>query len=167
MVQRRLRLVADDDAGAGESAAEQRERSPVERVFDHWVFMLGKNPKVCALGPKRRQAIDRALRLYDEGVLLLAIEGCAASAWHNGDNDRDRAFNDIELILRDEAHVERFAADGEQLRALAARRAERERQRLAAAQAPAMQADTVQADEDRDRLRRLAKAIRDRGTARG
>lgn len=99
------------------------ERTPIERVFDHWVFMLGKNARRTALGPARRRAIERALALYDEEALLLAIEGCAASAWHAGENDRGRAFDDLELILRDEAHVERFADAGQRLRERMAERA--------------------------------------------
>lgn len=108
-----LKIVVDD--------APAPESTPAERVFQHWVFMLHKNPRRCALGPTRRRAIDKALQLYDEDTLLLAIEGCAASPWHAGDNDRDREFNGIELILRDEAHIERFADDGEKLRIRAAR----------------------------------------------
>ena len=103
-------------------AAVAVERTPVERVFDHWVFMLGK--RRAALGPTRRKAIEKMLALYDEDTLLLAVEGCAASAWHAGDNDRGRAFDDLELILRDEAHVERFAANGDALRERVRRRAE-------------------------------------------
>lgn len=110
-----LKLVGADPC----SAAAQT--TPSERVFQHWVFMLHKNPRRCALGPTRRRAIDRALQLYDEDTLLLAIEGCAASPWHAGENDRDREFNGIELILRDEAHIERFAEDGERLRDRAAK----------------------------------------------
>lgn len=107
-----------------EVEAEHSAQTPCERVFGHWVFMLGKNAARTALGPARRKVIERALGLYDEGTLLLAIDGCAASAWHAGENDRGRTFDDIELILRDEAHVERFAADGEALRERVRRRAE-------------------------------------------
>lgn len=107
---------------AHESCAAPIERTPVERVFDHWVFMLCR--RRAALGPARRKVIEKALALYDEETLLLAIEGNAASAWHAGENDRGRAYDDLELILRDEAHVERFAADGEALRERVRRRAE-------------------------------------------
>lgn len=105
-----------------EAVAEHSAQTPCERVFAHWVFMLGR--KRAALGPARRKVIERALGLYDEATLMLAIEGCAASAWHAGENDRGRSFDDIELILRDEAHVERFAAEGEALRDRVRRRAE-------------------------------------------
>jgi hypothetical protein len=129
---------AEPDAPA--HAAEQAERSPTERIFAHWVFMLGK--RRAALGPGRRKAIERMLALYDEETLQLAIEGCAASAWHAGQNDRGRAFDDLELILRDEAHVERFAADGEALR----ERAEREVARQAQASREAERAVLVEID---------------------
>lgn len=108
------------------SSGAEQQKTACERVFEHWVYMLGLPPKRCALGPKRRAVIERALALYDVEVLLLAVEGCAASAWHNGANDRNRAYQDIELILRDERHVEDFAARGDELRAqvLAAQRRE-------------------------------------------
>jgi len=93
-----------------------QQQTPVERVFAHWVFMLGKNAARTALGPTRRKVIERALALYAEDDVLAAIEGCAASQWHAGENDRGRAFDDLELILRDEAHVERFAESGHALR---------------------------------------------------
>lgn len=108
---------AERDAPAHTDA--HAEQTPTARIFAHWVFMLGK--RRAALGPGRRKAIERMLALYDEETLQLAIEGCAASAWHAGQNDRGRAFDDLELILRDEAHVERFAAEGEALRERAER----------------------------------------------
>lgn len=110
-------------AVSSDTHAHARESSATERIFEHWVFMLGKNPRRTALGTTRRRVIDRALAIYDEETLLLAIEGCAASAWHSGQNDREREFNDLELILRDEPHVERFATDGEKLRERALRAA--------------------------------------------
>ena len=88
--------------------------------------MLGKNPTRTALGPTRSKVIRRALELYEEETLRMAIEGCAASAWHAGANDRECAYNDVELILRNEAHIERFAEAGESLRQLALRRAARQ-----------------------------------------
>lgn len=125
-----LKLVQDEDSGdhAGATAC------PVARVFGHWVLMMGKHAGRCALGPTRRRVIERALGLYDEETLLLAIEGCAASAWHAGLNDRGKAFNDLELILRDEKHIEGFASDGEELRA----RHERDQRRRASEQAAAL-----------------------------
>jgi len=129
----------------------------MRRLFEHWVFMMGKNPRRCALGPERRKVIGKALALYDEETLQLAIEGCASSAYHAGDNDRDTPYNDLELIFRNEKYVERFATMGEQLRTKAANEAERTR---AQASAPVPEMDEAQAKVQRDRLRELAQRLR-------
>lgn len=129
----------------------------MRRLFDHWVFMMGKNPRRCALGPERRKVIGKALSLYDEETLQLAIEGCASSAYHAGDNDRDTPYNDLELIFRNEKYVERFATMGEQLRIKAANEAARS---LAQASTPVPVMDEAQAKRQRDRLRELAQRLR-------
>jgi hypothetical protein len=129
----------------------------VERVFEHWVFMLGKNPKRCALGPDRRKVISKALALYDEDTVLLAIEGCAASAWHRGENDRGGEYTDLTLILRDEAHIERFADEGEALRA----RLEQEQAKPApaASDAAAVWVDPAVVLEQKRKLRDLVGSL--------
>jgi hypothetical protein len=135
----------------------------VVRIFDHWVYMLGKNPKRCALGPTRRKVIAKALELYDEDTILLAVEGCATDPWHLGENDRGTEYTDLEMILRDEAHIERFAAKGE----VARERAEKEHQRQqqaarAAAQHQVTDAPAVspeEAEAQRARLRELQRRI--------
>jgi hypothetical protein len=157
MVQRVLRVVPTPASAIEPPAATAPHKSAGEEVFDHWVFMLAKNPRRCAFGPTRRRAVDKALALYDLETLLLAIEGCAASPWHAGANDRDRAFDDLELILRDEAHIERFAADGERLRERAAAALEERARREAQAQ---QQHEATPSAEDvaaqRERLRKMA-----------
>lgn len=147
---------APDDAPA---SGPETARTAAERVFDHWVFMLGKRRAV--LGPTRRRSIERALTLYDEESLLLAIEGCAASAWHAGQNDRGRAFDDLELILRDEAHIERFAADGEALRERAERELESQRKAVRDA-AVVVEIDPVAGAAARVRLQELRFALAQR-----
>lgn len=132
------------------------EPTPTARIFEHWVFMLGKHPRRTALGPTRRRSIERMLALYDEETLLLAIEGCAASAWHAGENDRGRAFDDLELILRDEAHVERFADLGQRLRD---RLLERDAKARSAAVVPIAAPDPAAVAEQRERLRQAAARI--------
>lgn len=159
----RTTKVQDSDDALTHAPAD--DSTPTERIFAHWVLMLGRNPRRCALGPARRKVIDRALGLYDEDTLLLAVEGCAASAWHAGDNDRARAFNDIELILRDEAHVERFAADGEALRERLQRRQQRDAE--AAKVVPIVPADPVAIAAHKQALADLAAQLRSRRGVRG
>jgi hypothetical protein len=81
----------------------------VQPVFAHWQQVMAK-PQA-KLDAKRRAAI--AARLtdgYAPAELQRAVDGCRASAWHQGHNDRGRAFDDIALICRDAAHVEQFLA---------------------------------------------------------
>lgn len=57
------------------------ERGPVERIFEHWVFMMGKKPQRCALGPSRRKVVAAALALYDEAhVERFASQGMVLRA---------------------------------------------------------------------------------------
>lgn len=145
MVARQLRLVTEEQPVPASD--------DVQRLFDHWVFMLGKNPKRVALGPVRRKVIAKALQLYDFEVLEMAIEGLAASEWHAGDNENGTVYQDIELVLRNEAHIERFSAKGEALRIQVANAAARERSQ---ASAPVPPADAAAAEAHRQNLRAFA-----------
>ena len=40
--------------------------------------------------------------------LCIAIDGCKASRWHMGENDRRRQYINIELIFRDADHIDDF-----------------------------------------------------------
>lgn len=157
-----IRLPVAPEAG---SPTHRAGDQAMQRVFAHWVFMMEKNAKRCALGPTRRRAIQKALALYDEETLLLAIEGCAASAFHRGENDRDKPFDDLELILRDEAHIERFAEDGERLRhrlrAIEERRAKQaeEAKRAAERQGDSVARNPVDVQAERAKLRALAASV--------
>ena len=83
--------------------------APVDRIFDRWRVVMGK-PRA-KLDPKRRRLIATRMREHDEATLIAAIEGCARSDWHMGRDAKSegRANNGLELILRDAAHIERFA----------------------------------------------------------
>lgn len=115
-----LRLVTDEPARASRIRSYGQQTAAVERVFAHWVRVMGKRPATTVLGPTRRLAIERALAWgYPEQVLLDACLGCSATPHNMGDNDRDTPYNDITLILRTEAHIERFAERAARVRALA------------------------------------------------
>jgi len=84
----------------------------VTEVFTHWKLKLG-HPRA-VLDPKREKAIARGIKHYStagqDGVAILkqAVDGCAVSPFHLGENDRKTRFDDIELICRDAKHVESF-----------------------------------------------------------
>lgn len=147
---RQLRLVVDEqNGGAAQNAG------PAERVFAHWVWMMAKSARRTALGPTRRKVLATALALYDEDTLRLAIDGCAGSAWHAGDNERGVVFNDLTLILRDEAHIERFAEMGELLHRKVAAQAQAD----ARAAVPRDAVSDVEAQAQRKAVRALAMQL--------
>lgn len=82
-------------------------RSPVSEVFEHWKTVL--NHPRAILDSKRQRLIRSRL---DEGFsvddLKAAINGCKASPWHQGLNDRGQTYDDLALICRDASKVEQF-----------------------------------------------------------
>lgn len=83
----------------------------VQRVFDYWLATCRNSGRGLrpVLTDKREKLIARAIEWYGEDGCRLAIDGCARSAWHMGDNPGGKRYDSIELILRDAEHIERFA----------------------------------------------------------
>ena len=89
-----------------------RGNGAVNRIFDQWVSIMGKNPKQAKLTPKRKRLVEaRLAEGYTEQMLLEAIRGCQRSDHHMGNNERNRVYNSLELICRDGEHVEQFLDD--------------------------------------------------------
>lgn len=85
---------------------------PVYTVFTFWKVVIGHERS--QLGPKRRMAIKRALEMgYSVDDLRLAIVGCKYDAWSQGANNRQKAYQDIELICRDETKIDDYLVMGE------------------------------------------------------
>lgn len=88
------------------------EGSQIRLVFEHWLAVMRRNPKTTKLDGKRKGKVRARLR---EGRsvadLCRAIDGCRASSWHMGDNPEGKRHDDLELICRDAAHVERFTGE--------------------------------------------------------
>ncbi len=79
----------------------------IDLFFQHWQII--HDYKRARLDEKRRKLIkDRLKDGYSLQDLADAVSGCFLSAFHMGDNDRGNRFNDLGLILRDSAHVDRF-----------------------------------------------------------
>jgi hypothetical protein len=61
------------------------------------------------LDKKRRNKIIQALNLgYQAAELKQAINGCKETPFNMGQNERGQRYDDIELILRDASHIDRF-----------------------------------------------------------
>lgn len=87
-------------------------RGAAQRVFDYW--RVATKHDGAKLTDKRRRLIDARLKDgYSEEQLCAAIDGCKASTFHQGGNDRGAVFDDIELICRTGEKLESFIDHGQ------------------------------------------------------
>jgi len=64
--------------------------------------------RVPALDDKRRLKVASAIADYGAAECMRAIDGCRQSDFHMGRNKQNKKYNDLELIFRDQDHIERF-----------------------------------------------------------
>lgn len=69
---------------------------------------MGIGPRAQFTGKRRRNVEKRLEDGYAVEDLFAAVDGCSVTPHNMGENDRGEAFNDLELICRDAAHVDRF-----------------------------------------------------------
>lgn len=78
-------------------------------IFQHWQKVMGHEQAV--FGEKRKKAVKR---IIDEGYtvsqVLTAIDGCKASPFHMGDNKGGTIYDELGLICRDAAQIDKFMA---------------------------------------------------------
>ena len=79
----------------------------VAAVFDAWIESTGRTDRT-RLDAKRRRAITQALKAYPVADVIDAVRGWQHSPHHAGQNDTRTVYNDIGLLLRDAAHIEKF-----------------------------------------------------------
>lgn len=79
----------------------------ITEVFSYWQQIMDK-PR-SRIDSKREKAIRGRLRDgYSVQDIQDAIQGCAWSSFHRGENDRQKRYQDIELICRDASHIDQF-----------------------------------------------------------
>lgn len=84
-----------------------RPPQAVATVFEAWLTSTGRSNRTI-LDTKRRRLIDRALEQYPLADVLDAVSGWRRSPHHRGENSTATVYNDLELLLRDAAHIEKF-----------------------------------------------------------
>lgn len=105
-------------------------------VFEHWRAAM-KKTKAVKLDAKRKGKIRARLKDgFTVDDIKKAIDGCASSAFHMGDNPNGRKHDDLELICRDGTKLESFMS----MKAQAPRPTNKHRQ-LSQATADGMTAD--------------------------
>jgi len=90
-----------------EVKTSQLASTNAEEIFQHWQKIM--NHPRAKLDKKRETKIAQALKLgYSIDDLKQAINGCANTPFNMGQNDRLQRYDDLELILRDASHIDRF-----------------------------------------------------------
>lgn len=90
------------------SVEPARPAGIVEEVFKYWQTELNHPQSV--LDDKRRKVITARIKEgYTQERIMQAIRGIKLSPHNMGQNDRNTKFDDIELICRTGANVDRFA----------------------------------------------------------
>jgi len=89
-------------------AKDEDKRTAGEKVFLHWVDRMEKRDDTLYDGVRRAKCQQRLDKDSTPEDLMAAIDGCRASPHNMGENDRDRTFNDLELICRSRDNVEKF-----------------------------------------------------------
>lgn len=124
----RLEIVPSDDEGGNPSLLCRTCRTDLEyvepdirppadvvdikdrrilQVFEAWVEETGRTAAT-KLDARRRGVIERALAAYPLEDVMDAIKGWRHFPHNRGENEAGRVYNDVELLLRDSAHIERF-----------------------------------------------------------
>lgn len=97
-------VVEDPTAGggAGEGAPRVTVRSTlrpqIDAVWEHYVEVM--KPRHKELDADSLKIIREALKVATVEECCRAIDGCKASAWHMGQNERRRKYNKVGQILK-------------------------------------------------------------------
>jgi hypothetical protein len=104
------RLKKEQRIKAGEVPEEE-----ILNVYTYWAQVMRPNRKrLPVLDEKRRLKVAAAIADYGVSECRRAIDGCARSDFHMGRNKQKKRHDDLELIFRDQNHVERFLAFAEE-----------------------------------------------------
>lgn len=79
-----------------------------EKIFETWKAELN-HPRAKLDRVRRKMIESRLAEGYSQERIEAAIRGIKLSAHHMGQNDREAVYDDIELICRSGAYVDRFA----------------------------------------------------------
>lgn len=91
-----------------ESKQAKEPDSRIATVFDYWRTAMKKSQRTKLDAARKRVIASRLKDGYDVDDLMKAIRGCSLTPHNMGQNDRGEVYNDLTLILRDAAHVDRF-----------------------------------------------------------
>lgn len=96
--------------GNSSSSSSSSIKDMCSDIFNHYKTALN-HPKAILDAKLQRLITSRLEDGFSAEDLKRAIDGCKASAWHMGENDRHKKFDRLGLIFRDADHVEQFISE--------------------------------------------------------
>lgn len=84
------------------------KRTDAQRVFEQWVQKTGRNSRTKFTGDRKRKVNARLKEGYTVEELCWAVDGCCMSPYHQGKNDTNTVWDDLELICRSAKNVDMF-----------------------------------------------------------
>ncbi|PKD39569.1 hypothetical protein CWO84_14800 [Methylomonas sp. Kb3] len=104
-----IKTIGEDDISSPQTTDDENQPDPVIIVFQFWQMTMHHPNAV--FDNKRKSVIAKALKSYTIDQLKAAITGCAKSAYHMGQNDRQKVYDSLELIFRNADKIESFIQD--------------------------------------------------------
>lgn len=96
------------DAAQTKTTIDRYSPKDIVDIFQAWLDSTGRDETRTRLDDKRKRIIQKALDLYPAADLVAAVQGWKQSAFHRGENENRKTYNDLSLLLRDAEHIERF-----------------------------------------------------------
>lgn len=78
------------------------------QIYEYYIELFQKNPKQYKLTPARKKKLGIRIKQNGEEQIKKAIDFCANSPFHQGDNDRGWTA-DLDFIIRSQEQVEKLA----------------------------------------------------------
>jgi hypothetical protein len=91
---------SEKDQLQGEEGVQGEERDSGSKARIWAAYVRVHQPRRKELDPQGSRVIADALKVATEAECIAAIEGCARSRFHMGDNDRGKKYNSLSQILR-------------------------------------------------------------------
>jgi hypothetical protein len=97
------------DLATASPTARGDQTSDIKAIFSHYrTYHPRAHPKPKSSSKEWRDIKNRLADGYSVDDLKTAIDGCHASAFHQGENDRNKKYDSLDLIMRDSSHVSQF-----------------------------------------------------------
>jgi len=93
----------------GKDELRKLQNKSIELIFEHWKKIM-KHPKAILSEERKKKIRARLNDGYSFEQCIKAINGCAASSYHMGNNEGKTVYDSIDLIFRNASKIESFMA---------------------------------------------------------